>query len=136
MSLRITFVGMVVLFLFSCQEPSCKRSQHNPILGKNQYNSTAYQLELYRLIKESPDVDYYFEVQEEFFGQNYIVVSAYGEAFCGKLCLLIAESDMNSFKVSESKQNAGAQLIGLRYTRQETDFGATLVYQDVAYVIY
>lgn len=136
MNLRITFVGMVILLLLSCQESNCHRSQGNPILGKNEYNSAAYQLELYRLIKESPSVDYYFEMREEFFGQQYIVVSAYGDAFCGKLCLLIAEEDMKRIKFSDSKKASGAQLIGLRYAKQETDYGATLVYQDVAYVVY
>jgi len=133
---RITFVGMVVLLLFSCQESNCHRSQLNPILGKNQYNSAAYQAELYRLIKESPRVDYYFEMREEFFGQNYIVVSAYGDAFCGKLCLLIAEEDMARIKLASTKEASGAQLIGLRYAKKDTDYGATLVYQDLEYIVY
>jgi len=136
MLLRITFVGMVVLLLFSCQEANCHRSQGNAILGKNEYNSTAYQLELYRLIKESPEVDYYFEMQEEFFGQPYIVVSAYGDAFCGKLCLLIAAEDIKKMQFSENGDASGAQLIGLRYAKREMDYGATLVYQDVEYVVY
>jgi hypothetical protein len=136
MLLRITFVGMVVLLLSSCQESNCHRSQQNPILGKNEYNSAAYQLELYRLIKESPEVDYYFEMREEFFGQNYIVVSAYGDAFCGKLCLLIAADEMERIKLSSNKEASGAQLIGLRYAKKETDYGATLVYQDLEYVVY
>ena len=133
---RITLVGMVSLMLFSCQESNCHRSQLNPILGKNDYNTAAYQLELYRLIKESTEVDYYFEMREEFFGQNYIVVSAYGDAFCGKLCLLIAEEDMEHIKLSPTKDVSGAQLIGLRYTKKETDYGATFVYQDLEYVVH
>lgn len=133
---RITFMGLVSLLIFSCQESNCHRSQRNPILGKNEYNSAQYQLELYRLITESPEVDYYFEMQEEFFGQQYIVVSAYGDAFCGKLCLLIAKKDMELIKLSNSKVAVGAQLIGLRYAKKETDYGATLVYQDLEYVVY
>ena len=136
MLVRITLVGMVSLMLFSCQESNCHRSQLNPILGKNDYNTAAYQLELYRLIKESSEVDYYFEMREEFFGQNYIVVSAYGDAFCGKLCLLIAEEDMEHIKLSPTEDASGAQLIGLRYAKKETDYGATFVYQDLEYVVY
>lgn len=136
MLLRITFVGMVVLLCLSCQESNCHRSQVNPILGKYEYNTKAYQLELYKLIKESPEVDYYFEMREEFFGQSYIVVSAYGDAFCGKLCLLIAEDDMEQFDLAQGERSNGAQLIGLRYSKKETDYGATFVYQDVEYVVY
>lgn len=136
MILRITFVGMVVLCALSCQTATCHRSQANAILGKQEYNSTAYQLELYRLITESPDVDYYFEMQEEFFGQQYIVVSAYGDAFCGKLCLLIHPDDLEKIKFSKNGKASGAQLVGLRYHKKETDYGATLVYQDLEYVVY
>ncbi len=136
MILRITFVGMVVLLVLSCQETTCHRSQANTILGKNEYNSMEYQLELYRLITGSSEVDYYFEMQEEFFGQQYIIVSAYGDAFCGKLCLLIAAEDIEEMQLSKNNHASGAQLIGLRYAKKETDYGATLVYQNVEYIVY
>ena len=133
---RITFVGMVVLLLLSsCQESSCHKSQRNQILGKNEYNSKAYQTELYRLIKESKDVDYYFEMREEIFGQIYLVVNAYGDAFCGKLCLILPEEDVSSMKLQDSAGYQGAQLIGLRYKEHKTDYGSALVYDSLEYIV-
>ncbi len=133
---RITFMGMVVLLLLSsCQESGCHKSQRNQILGKNQYNSKEYQAELYRLIKESPDVDYYYEMREEIFGQNYLVVSAYGDAFCGKLCIIISEEDARSIKLQDSAGYQGAQLIGLRYKEHKTDYGSALVYDSLEYIV-
>ncbi len=137
MSSRITFVGMVVLLLLSssCQESGCYKSQRNQILGKNEYNSKAYQEELYRLIKESSDVDYYFEMREEIFGQRYLVINAFGDAFCGKLCLMIPEENGTDIALKDSAEFQGAQLIGLRYNRHKTDYGSALVYDSVEYIV-
>ena len=127
---------MVILFVFaSCQKGNCHRSQRNAILGKNQYNSKEYQNELYRLIKESPEVDYYFEMREQFFGQEYLVVSAYGDAFCGKLCLVIREEDAVRVTFDSLKGYQGSQLIGLSYIQTKTDYGSTLVFNSVEYII-
>lgn len=137
MSSRITFVGMVVLLLLSssCQESGCYKSQRNEILGKNEYNSKAYQEELYRLIKESSDVDYYFEMREEIFGQSYLVINAFGDAFCGKLCLMIPEKGGADIALKDSAKFQGAQLIGLRYNQHKTDYGSALVYDSVEYIV-
>ncbi|MFT5892518.1 MAG: hypothetical protein ACI9Y7_002628 [Dokdonia sp.] len=137
MSSRITFVGMVVLLLLSssCQESGCYKSQRNQILGKNEYNSKVYQEELYRLIIESSDVDYYFEMREEIFGQSYLVINAFGDAFCGKLCLMIPEEDTTSITLKDSAEFQGAQLIGLRYNKHKTDYGSALVYDSVEYIV-
>ncbi len=136
MSSRITFVGMVILLLLSsCQESGCYRSQRNQILGKNEYNSRVYQEELYRLITESSDVDYYFEMREEIFGQSYLVINAYGDAFCGKLCLVIPEEDAAIVKLKDTAGYQGAQLIGLRYKKHKTDYGSALVYDSLEYIV-
>jgi hypothetical protein len=138
MSSRITFVGMVVLLLLSssCQESGCYKSQRNQILGKNEYNSKVYQEELYRLITESSDVDYYFEMREEIFGQSYLVINAFGDAFCGKLCLMIPdEEDWMGITLKDSAEFQGAQLIGLRYNKHKTDYGSALVYDSVEYIV-
>lgn len=126
---------MAVWLLCSCQEKSCYKSQHNQVLGANQYNSKAYQAELYRLIKESPEVDYYFETREEIMGQIFLVVNAYGDAFCGKLCLVISEDDARQMELDANKGYRGAQLIGLRFRESKTDFGATLVYEALEYIV-
>lgn len=127
-------IGM--LFLTSCQEKGCHNTQRNPILAANLYNSKAYQAELYRLIKESPEVDYYYEMREEIFGQNYLVVNAYGDAFCGKLCLVISEEDALRIEIDKTKGYQGAQLIGLKYKKHKTDYGWTaLVYDSIEYIV-
>lgn len=135
MSLRIAIVGVVLFALTSCQESSCYKSEHNNILGTHAFNSTAYQSELYRLIKESPDVDYYFEMYEEIMGQNYLIVNAYGDAFCGKLCLVIPEADVEKLEHQADAEKQGAQLIGLRYTQRKTDLGSSLVYEALEYIV-
>jgi len=134
MLIRFTFVGLVLLLLSSCKDQGCYKSQRNHILGSNQYNSKEYQAELYRLIKESPNVDYYFETREEIMGQNYLVVNAYGDAFCGKLCLVIPEVDALALKF-EVDSGRGAQLIGLRYKEHKTNYGSALVYDSLEYIV-
>lgn len=127
---------IALLFLTSCQEKSCHNNQRNPILATNGYNSKSYQAELYRLIKESPEVDYYYEMREEIFGQNYLVVSAYGDAFCGKLCLVISEADALKIDINQAKGYQGAQLIGLKYKKRKTDYGlSALVYDSMEYLV-
>ncbi len=135
MFLRIAIVGMVLLVLSSCQESSCYKSEHNQILGTHAFNSTAYQAELYRLIKESPDVDYYFEMYEQILGQTYLVVNAYGDAFCGKLCLVIPEAEIPVLARQADAEKRGAQLIGLRYTQRTTELGSALVYDSLEYIV-
>ena len=134
---RITTLGMIVLcFLCSCQEENCQSTQRNHILAANSYNSKEYQAELYRLIKESTEVDYYYEMREEIFGQHYLVVTAYGNAFCGKLCLVISEEDANHIEIDKTKGYKGAQLIGLKYNKQKADYGwSALVYDSVEYIV-
>ncbi|WP_162533590.1 hypothetical protein [Dokdonia sp. Dokd-P16] len=134
---RITILGMIVLcFLCSCQEENCQSTQRNHILAANSYNSKEYQAELYRLIKESPEVDYYYEMREEIFGQHYLVVAAYGNAFCGKLCMVISEEDANHIEIDKTKGYQGAQLIGLKYNKQKADYGwSALVYDSVEYIV-
>jgi len=135
MLFRITFVSLGILLLFSsCQEKGCYATNNNAILASNVYSSKAYQAELYRLIKESPEVDYYFEMREEILGQTYLVVNAYGDAFCGKLCLIISEEEAK--KILVDKRYQGAQLIGLRYKKQKADYGwSTLVYDSMEYMV-
>ncbi|MBE16417.1 MAG: hypothetical protein ABNH00_02125 [Dokdonia sp.] len=135
MLLRIAIVGMVLLVLSSCQESSCYKSEHNRILGTHAFSSTAYQSELYRLIKESPDVDYYFEMYEQILGQTYLVVNAYGDAFCGKLCLVIPEAEIPTLERQADAEKRGAQLIGLRYTQRTTELGSALVYDSLEYIV-
>ncbi|RMB56529.1 hypothetical protein EAX61_14060 [Dokdonia sinensis] len=135
MLLKIAALGMAVLLLCSCKEESCYKSQHNEVLGANQYNTKVYQAELYRLIKESSEVDYYFETREEIMGQIFLVVNAYGDAFCGKLCLVISEEDAQQMHLDENKGYRGAQLIGLRFRESKTDYGATLVYEALEYIV-
>jgi len=94
-----------------------------------------YQEELYRLIVENPDVDYYFEMREEIFGQSYLVINAFGDAFCGKLCLMIPEEDATSSILKDSAEYQGAQLIGLRYNKHKTDYGSALVYDSIEYIV-
>ncbi|WP_298329328.1 hypothetical protein [uncultured Dokdonia sp.] len=134
---RITTLGIIVLcFLCSCQEENCQSAQRNHILAANSYNSKEYQAELYRLIKESPEVDYYYEMREEIFGQHYLVVTAYGNAFCGKLCLVISEEDANHIEIDKTKGYQGAQLIGLKFNKQKADYGwSALVYDSVEYIV-
>ena len=75
MSNKIVLAMVFVLAMFvSCDEGTCAKTQHNPILATYNYNSIPYQAELYRLIKESEDVDYYYEMREVIFGQNFLVV--------------------------------------------------------------
>jgi len=135
MLFRITFVSLGILLLFSsCQDKGCCTTNNNAILASNIYSSKAYQAELYRLIKESPEVDYYFEMREEILGQTYLVVNAYGDAFCGKLCLIISEEEAK--KILVDKRYQGAQLIGLRYKKQKADYGwSTLVYDSMEYMV-
>jgi len=135
MSFRISILVVVLFVLSSCQESSCYKSEHNKILGTQTFSSTAYQSELYRLIKESPDVDYYFEMYEEIMGQNYLIVNAYGDAFCGKLCLVIPEADVAKLLGQAAAEKRGAQLIGLRYTQRKTDLGSSLVYEALEYIV-
>lgn len=135
MLLRIAIVGMVLLVLSSCQESSCYKSEHNRILGTHAVNSTAYQTELYRLIKESSEVDYYFEMYEEILGQTYLIVNAYGDAFCGKLCLVIPEDEIPSLARQADPDKQGAQLIGLRYSQRNTELGNALVYDSLEYIV-
>ena len=131
--LMILGLGIV---LVSCQKQDCHRSQRNPILSSYNYNTKAYQEELYRLIKESPDVDYYFEERQEIFGQIYLVVSAYGDAFCGKLALVISEEEARKIPLDKTKGYQGAQLIGLSYTRRASNYGwSTLVYDSLEYIV-
>ena len=134
---RIPFLGLILLFVFfSCQNENCHKTQRNPILASNAYNSKAYQSELYKLIKESPEVDYYFEMREEIFGQQYLVVTAYGNAFCGKLCLVISEENAQKIDLDQARGAKGSQLIGLKYTEHKTDYGwSALVYGSMEYSI-
>lgn len=134
---RIISLVLAVSFVFSsCQEEGCHKTQRNPILASHSYNSKAYQAELYRLIKESPDVDYYYEMREEIFGQDYLIVNAYGNAFCGKLCLVISQEDVSSIALDVSRGAEGAQIIGLSYREHETSFGwSALVYDSIEYVV-
>ncbi|WP_144668280.1 hypothetical protein [Dokdonia sp. Hel_I_53] len=88
------------------------------------------------MIKESPEVDYYYEMREEIFGQDYLVVNAYGSSFCGKLCLVISEKDAVKIKIDSSKGYQGAQLIGLKFKKQASDYGwSGLVYDSIEYVV-
>jgi len=119
----------------SCADEGCYKSQRNQILGANQYHSREYQSELYRLITESPDVDYYFEIKEEIMGQNFLVVNAYGDAFCGKLCLIIPEEDLPSLPWPSSPDASGSQLIGLKFRPSPSRDGGALVYDGVSYVV-
>lgn len=127
-------IGMLLLIV-SCQKEGCHRSQENEILAEHPYNTRAYQNELYQLIKESQQVDYYFETREEIMGQTFLVVQAYGDAFCGKLCLVISEEDAKSIKLDKNKGYQGAQLVGLRYKEHTTYYGKTLVYDTLEYVV-
>lgn len=134
---RISIWILAMLFLCtSCQEENCQKTQRNSILSQNMYNSKAYQAELYRLIKESEGVDYYYEMREEIFGQSYLVVNAYGDAFCGKLCLVISEEDASRIEVDKSKGYQGAQLIGLKYKNTKNTSGlSNLVYDSMEYIV-
>lgn len=134
---KTTIMGVIVMFfLTSCQKEGCHKTQRNPILASNLYSSKPYQAELYRLIKESPEVDYYYEMREEIFGQTYLVVSAYGDAFCGKLCLVISEEDAARIEIDKTKGYQGAQLIGLKYKKHKTSYGwSTLVYDSMEYIV-
>ena len=134
--INLLWVVVVVLLVSCAQKKECHNTQRNPILASNIYSSKAYQAELYRLIKESPDVDYYYEMREEIFGQVYLVVSAYGDAFCGKLCLVISEEDASHIAIDASKGYQGAQLIGLKYKRKETAYAlSSLVYDSMEYIV-
>ncbi len=133
---NLLWVVIVVLLASCAQKKECHNTQRNPILASNIYSSKAYQAELYRLIKESPDVDYYYEMREEIFGEVYLVVSAYGEAFCGKLCLVISEEDASRITIDPSRGYQGAQLIGLKYKKGEATYGlSNLVYDSMEYLV-
>lgn len=133
---NLLWVVIVVLLASCAQKKECHNTQRNPILASNLYTSKAYQAELYRLIKESSDVDYYYEMREEILGQVYLVVSAYGDAFCGKLCLIISEEDASRITIDARKGYQGAQLIGLRYKKKETTYAFSgLVYDSMEYVV-
>lgn len=128
-------MGVVMVCIVSCKQKNCTSSSHNQILSKYTYNSAEYQVEMYALIKQHPDVDYYFEMREEIAGQNYLVVNAYGNAFCGKLRLVIYENDVHHVKSIVGKEEQGAQLIGLRFAKHKTAMGDALVYQSLEYIV-
>jgi len=135
MLVRFAVWGILVLCVVSCTNTDCISSRRNKVLSTFPYNTTEYQAELYTLIKEHPDVDYYFEMREEIAGQNYLVVNAYGDAFCGKLCLMIHEDDVASVKLQSQTAYQGAQLIGLRFAKRKTSLGDALVYQSLEYIV-
>lgn len=135
MLVRIAVMGVLMLCVSSCTNKDRITSRRNKVLSTFPYNSTEYQAELYKLIKEHPDVDYYFEMREELEGQHYLVVNAYGDAFCGKLCLMIHEDDIASVQLQSETGYHGAQLIGLRFTQDKSLLGNTLVYQSLEYIV-
>ena len=128
-------VAGIALCLCSCTRQDCMATWQNEILGTHPYNSPAYQAELYTLIRKHPDVHYYFEKREEIGGQSYLVVNAYGDAFCGKLQLAVREDDRKSIKLQSLKGYRGAQLVGLRFARNTTALGEALVYQSLEYIV-
>lgn len=123
-----------LITLSACNTEPCRKSKYNKVLSTQEYNSKEYQEELYRLIKENPEVTYYFENREEIMGQEYLIVNAYGDAFCGKLCLLIPQDSIIKSRLKETTTD-GSQLVGLRFQRMDTGFGEATVLQAVAYVV-
>ncbi|WGK65561.1 hypothetical protein [Croceiramulus getboli] len=133
-----TYRWIIVLFtivLSACSNSPCRKSKYNEVLSSETYNSKAYQEELYQLIKTDPEVTFYYETKEEIMGQEFLVVNAYGDAFCGKLCLLIPQEDQIRNTLKSTRKNTGAQLVGLRFQRKETGYGPVTVLQSVEYIV-
>jgi len=110
-------------------------SNNNPILNANEIGSTAYNIELVRLINTTDEgaMDYYFESYTKDASGEYITVRAQGEDFCAPSIFLVTEwTGIENIRSTSGKGYVGAELEDFSFTINGDSEPIQLVFSSVS----
>lgn len=126
-------LALIVITLVGC-DGNRECTNDNRILNASPIGSTAYNIELVRLINTTDEgaMEYYFDSYVKNETGEHIIVRAQGEDFCAKGSFLVTEwTGIENIQKASGKGYSGAELEGFAFSIDGDSEPIQLVFSSV-----